>query len=247
VSVWMIDHLALQPGERVLELAAGPGDTGFLAAELIEPGGTLISSDATEAMLELARERARQLGIANVEFKRLELEWIDLPTASVDAILCRWGVMLILDPGAAIQEMRRVLRSGGRIALAVWDDAKDNPWATIPGRALAELGHADPPDPNAPGMFALAAPGALAELLEGGGFVDVLVEAVDLPRESATLDQYIEVQLDLSGIFAGILRELDEPEQLKVRRRIGELASEFTAADGSIRLPGRSLVATASA
>ncbi len=247
VSVWMIDHLALQPGERVLELAAGPGDTGFLAAELIEPGGTLISSDATEAMLELARERARQLGIENVEFKRLELEWIDLPTASVDAILCRWGVMLILDPGAAVQEMRRVLRSGGRIALAVWDDAKDNPWATIPGRALAELGHADPPDPNAPGMFALAAPGALAELLEGGGFIDVLVESVDLPRESATLDQYIEVQLDLSGIFAGIFRELDEPEQLKVRRRISELASEFTAADGTIRLPGRSLVATASA
>ena len=96
-------------------------------------------------------------------------------------------------------------------------------------------------------MFALAAPGALAELLEGGGFIDVLVESVDLPRESATLDQYIEVQLDLSGIFAGIFRELDEPEQLKVRRRISELASEFTAADGTIRLPGRSLVATASA
>ena len=247
VSAWMIDHLALQPGMRVLELAAGPGDTGFLAAELIEPGGTLISSDATEAMLELARRRASQLGVENVEFKQLELEWIDLSTATVDAILCRWGVMLILDPAAAVQEMRRVMRPGGRIALAVWDESERNPWATIPGRALVELGHTAPPDANAPGMFALAPPGALAELLEGAGFVDVLVEAVDLPRESASLDSYLEEQLDLSGIFLGIFGELDEPEQLKVRRRIGELASEFTAADGSIRLPGRSLVATASA
>lgn len=181
VSTWMIDHLALQPGERVLELAAGPGDTGFLAAELVEPGGTLICSDATEAMLEIARGRARQMGIENVEFKQLELEWIDLETATVDAILCRWGVMLILDPSAAAHEMRRVLRPGGRVALAVWDEARRNPWATIPGRVLVGLGHTAPADPNAPGMFTLAAPGALAELLEGAGFVDVEVDAVDLP------------------------------------------------------------------
>src|SRR5206468_183360 len=90
VSVWMIEHLGLQPGQRVLELAAGPGDTGFLAAELIAPGGALISSDASSAMLDVARARAEALGIANAEFKQLELEWIDLPTASVDAVLCRW-------------------------------------------------------------------------------------------------------------------------------------------------------------
>ena len=81
VSLWLIEHLALQPGQRLLELAAGPGDTGFLAAELITPGGTLISSDGADAMLELARNRAEKLGIHNVEFKSLQLEWIDLPTA----------------------------------------------------------------------------------------------------------------------------------------------------------------------
>src|SRR5437588_10984532 len=58
VSTWMIERLELQPGQRVLELAAGPGDTGFLAAELIEPGGVLVCSDAAEAMLNIARARA---------------------------------------------------------------------------------------------------------------------------------------------------------------------------------------------
>src|SRR5437763_5353934 len=157
VTRWMLEHAGLEPGLRVLELAAGAGDTGFLAAELIRPGGTLICSDAAETMLGVARGRAAELGIDNVEFKRIELGWIDLETASVDRILCKWGVMLTVDPEAALREMRRVLRAGGRVALAVWDEPAVNAWATIPTRALVELGHSARPDPNAPGMVALAA------------------------------------------------------------------------------------------
>ncbi len=112
VSVTMVDALALQPGDRVLELAAGPGDTGFMAAELIAPGGTLICSDGAEAMLAIARERAAAAGLRNVEFRQLELEWIDLDAASVDGVLCRWGIMLVVDPAAAALEIRRILRPG---------------------------------------------------------------------------------------------------------------------------------------
>ncbi|MBV9000075.1 MAG: methyltransferase domain-containing protein, partial [Solirubrobacterales bacterium] len=75
VSAWMLDHARLQPGQRVLELAAGPGDTGLLAAELIRPGGTLLSTDAAETMLNVARTRAAAFGIENVEFKRMDIEW----------------------------------------------------------------------------------------------------------------------------------------------------------------------------
>ncbi|MGN6168655.1 MAG: class I SAM-dependent methyltransferase, partial [Solirubrobacteraceae bacterium] len=105
VSRRMVESLRLSPGQRVLELAAGPGDTGFLAARMIAPG-TLVTSDGSEAMLEIARARARELALDNVEFNRLELEWIDLPTASVDAVICRWGLMLCVDPSAAASEIR---------------------------------------------------------------------------------------------------------------------------------------------
>jgi SAM-dependent methyltransferase len=247
VSIWMIEHLGLQPGQRVLELAAGPGDTGFLAAELIQPGGTLVCSDGAEAMIEVARSRAAAMGTPNVEFAQLELEWIDLPTASVDAVICRWGLMLSVDPGAALREARRVLRPSGRLAVAVWDEPPKNPWATIPTQALVELGHAQAPDRGAPGMFALSAPGSLQEALEAAGFVEALVEAVVIGRVYPTLDLYLEETRDLSVALATALGALTHEQRAEVRRAVASLAMPFTGPDGSVKLPGRSLVAVAEA
>jgi len=247
VSMRMIDQLGLQPGLRVLELAAGPGDTGFLASELINPGGTLISSDGTAAMLDIARERASQLGVRNVEFQQLNLEWIDLETASVDAVLCRWGIMLILDPSAAARETRRVLRPGGRLAIAVWDEAAKNPWATIPGRALIARGLAEPPDPSAPGMFTLAADGAVQELLEDAGFVEVSVEAVEIKRPYPNVDAYLHETRDLSMVFSEAIESAPDEEQVAVAGLIADALTPFTQPDGSLLIPGSSLVAAANA
>jgi SAM-dependent methyltransferase len=247
LSATMVDALALQPGQRVLELAAGPGDTGFMAAELVAPGGTLICSDGAEAMLEVARQRAAAQGISNVEFRLLDLEWIDLPTADVDAVLCRWGIMLVVDPEAAAHEIRRVLKPGGRAALAVWDEPARNPWTTVAGDALIELGLAKPPDPGEPGMFTLAADGVLRDLLESAGLVDVKVRAIALERRFDGVDQYLAETLAMSSRFRSVYRELDVDTQLEVRRRIARDVRPFAAADGSLALPGSSLVASASA
>ncbi|MGO9960985.1 MAG: methyltransferase domain-containing protein [Solirubrobacteraceae bacterium] len=245
VSVAMIEALDLQPGQRVLELAAGPGDTGFMAAELIAPGGTLICSDGADAMLEVARRRALEMGIANVEFRPLELEWIDLPTADVDAVLCRWGIMLTVDPQAAAHEIRRVLRPGGRAALAVWDLPAANPWATIPSRALIELGHSEPPEPDSPGMFRLADPGRLEELLHDGGFQEVAVVAVAIEHRYDNVDQFIAETIALSMMFDAAYSPLDGDRRAQVRRAIAAAAAPFQAPDGSLLLSGSSLVASA--
>jgi ubiquinone/menaquinone biosynthesis C-methylase UbiE len=247
VSELMIANAGLAPGQRVLELAAGPGDTGFMAARLIEPGGTLICSDATAGMLDIARERAEEQGIANVEFKQLQLEWIDMPAASVDVILCRWGVMLTVDPAAALRECRRVLKPGGRLALAVWDVREENPWVTIPDGALIALGHSQPPPPGAPGMFALAAPGRLTELLEETGFYEIDVEEVPITWRWGSVLDWIGETRDRSHNFATVWAGLSDEQRQRLRQRVAADAEPYKDETGAFELPGSALAAAASA
>ena len=249
VSQWLVEAIHPQPGQRVLELAAGVGETGFLAAELIAPGGgTLISSDGAEAMLAHARARAAERGIANVEFKPLELEWIDLPAASVDAVLCRWGYMFALDKGAALRETRRVLKPGGRLALAAWTAPERNPFASVPRRALVDAGLVDDFELAAgPTMFDLADPDALRELLEEAGFAEATVEDLPIAIPYDDVEDLIAATCDLSPAFADVVTPLNARQRADLVERLTVATAPFATAAGALALPGVALVATAEA
>ena len=243
----MVDAIEPQPGHRVLELAAGPGDTGFLAAELIAPGGTLISSDIAEEMLDQARARAAELGIENVEFRVIDAEWIDLPTADVDGVLARWGYMLVADPGAALRETRRVLRPGGRVALAAWADPEQNPWASVPVAELVAMGAIEQPDLDEPNMFAFRDGGRIRELLEDAGFTDIAVEQMALVFRFASLDDWWDTQLDISTSLARDVGTLTPAQRDDLRDAIDARLAGYVADDGSVALPACTHVAAASA
>ena len=162
-------------------------------------------------------------------------------------MLVRWGIMLTVDPAAAAHEIRRVLRPGGHAALAVWDARERNPWAQIPSAALLELGHAEPPDPDAPGPFALAADGRLAELLDDAGFTDVEVVPVTLERRYASAQDIVAESLNCSPSFGTTYRKLTDEQQAEVAAHMVAAAAAYSAPDGSVMLPGVSLVARATA
>jgi SAM-dependent methyltransferase len=247
VSHWMIEALRLQPGERVLELAAGLGEPGMLAAELVAPMGGVIISDQSEAMLEGARQRALSLGLSNVEFQVLGAEWIDLPVASVDAVLCRWGYMLMADPVAALAESRRVLRPGGRLALAVWDAIVHNPWALLPAQELRERGLLPEPQEGQPGPFALGDRGVVAELLAQAGFAEIEVQSMELWRRHPSFEDLWETTLDLSRVFHDAVFARPEPEIEQIKSALAERFARYTDAEGAVAVPGRTLLARASA
>lgn len=247
VSAWMLDALAPQPGQRVLELAAGLGETGMLAAELVAPMGGVIVSDQADAMLDGARARAIELGLSNIEFQVLLAESIDLPLASVDAVLCRWGYMLLADPPAAFAETRRVLRPGGRVALAVWDSVQHNPWALLPTLELIERGLASPPAPGAPGPFALGDPERVRELLAQAGFAEIDVQALAVEQRHPSFDAFWETTLDISHAFHNAVLSRPEAEIAEIRSGLAARLEPFSEPDGTLAIPGRTLVASASA
>src|SRR4051812_39319969 len=248
VSRWMLDAVDLQPGHTVLELAAGPGDTGLMAAELVEPGGKAIITDNADAMIEAARARAKEVGATNVEIRPMEAEWIDLPTASVDAVLCRWGYMLLADPEAGLRETRRVLRPGGRVALAAWTRPEENQWLSAASRALVERGLVEPPDPDEPGPFAWAQEGRIAETLHASGFEDVEVDTVEFAmRYRGGVDEWWQTTYDTSTRFHERVDALDDGTRGELRAELAERVSRHIGPDGALTLPARTWVAVAGA
>jgi SAM-dependent methyltransferase len=247
VSHWMIDAVDPQPGQRVLELAAGLGETGFLAAEMVAPVGGVITSDQADAMLDGARKRAGELNLTNVEFQVLNAEWIDLPVASVDAVLCRWAYMLMADPLTALRETRRVLRPEGHVALAVWDAVERNPWALLPATELRERGLGNPPAPGTPGPFALGKKQRVRDLLEDAGFDEVWVEPLDLVQRAPSFEEFWETTLDIARSFHDAVLARPASEIAEIHKSLEARFAPYTAEDGSLEIPMRTLVGVGTA
>ncbi len=232
VSEWMIKKLDPKPRDTVLELAAGLGDTGLLAARLVGESGRVIITDFAPEMVAAARRRAQEMGVENAELRTLDAERMDLETDSVDGVLCRWGYMLMIDPAAAFAETRRVLRPGGRLALSVWAARERNPALSLAGRVLVELGHIPPPDPEAPGAFAMADPERIRQFLVGAGFAEPEIEEVSFRWPFADQDAYWHFLTQTSTSTSPILRALPSEAQDTIRKRVHEAARPFYSDEG---------------
>jgi SAM-dependent methyltransferase len=242
VHDWLIRELAPRPGDTVLELASGTGDLGFKVAAVLGERGRLISTDFSPDMVEVARRRAAELGLENVDVLVMDAEQIDLDDDSVDGVLCQSGYMLMADVEAALAETRRVLGRGGRLALSVWGAPERNTWASIGARLLIERGHMPPPEPGRPGVFSMAAPERTRALLEGAGFTEIRTEEVAVRFPFRDVDEYMRWAIDMAGPIAIVLSGLSEDERGALKEEL-EPAFQPFAVNGGYELPGMALCA----
>jgi ubiquinone/menaquinone biosynthesis C-methylase UbiE len=248
VSSRMVDALAPQPGHVILDLAAGVGDTGYLAAELIRPGGTLITSDFAPEMLAAAQRRAQTKGIENVRFRQIDMSVpIDQPAASLDGVLCRWGYMLLEDPESALRDTRRILKLNGRLALAAWTGPSENLWSTAPIKIMQARGIIEKDPATGPGQFAWADPHTITETMETAGFIQPEIEAVDFDIHYDDVDDWWVAQTQMSTRTGDADRQMDFATRSDVLADLEKAAEPFTQADDSLIIPARTWVATATA
>jgi ubiquinone/menaquinone biosynthesis C-methylase UbiE len=237
VNEWIVEQADPRPGQTVLDLAAGPGDLGFRVAERVGDGGQVISTDFSPEMVAVARRLGDGRGLANVEYRVLDAERMDLADDSVDGAVCRWGYMLMADPGAALGETRRVLRDRGPLAFAVWASPDRNPWAAVPAMTLVQRGHLPPPEPGAPGIFALADPDLIRSLVTGAGFGEPELEEIRFDFRYADFDDFWDVLIRLAGPLAAAIEALPEDERQVTRKAIEEGIAPFRNEDGAYAMP----------
>jgi SAM-dependent methyltransferase len=233
VNDWLVGQVDPQPGQSILEVAAGTGDLGFSAAERVSEDGRVLCTDFAPEMLEAARRNGERRGLSNVDYQVLDAERMDLADDSFDGALCRWGYMLMADPAAALRETRRVLRDGGTLAFAVWQTPDRNPWAAIPGMTLVQRGHMPPPEPGVPGIFAMGAAERVVELVTGAGFGEPRLEELTFEWRYGADDLWDTLNR-LAGPIAAVIKELSEQEQQDTRAAIEEAMEQYRQNGGLV-------------
>lgn len=247
----LVRAAGVAPGMKVLDVATGIGEPALTAARALQGEGVVVGVDLAVEMTRLAGERAVEAGLdAVTRFVVAAAEELDPAALGVDAFdaaTSRWGLMLCVDPVAAARAMRRVVRPGGRLAVAVWGPPETAPFLSMPMRALRDNLDLPPPDPATPGPFRLADEAELREVLREGGWADVEVAAASVTFEFESVSQYLAFVQELSTRTQSLLAECSAAQREAALAQLAASAAECATDDGRVRLTNQCHVAVAHA
>jgi ubiquinone/menaquinone biosynthesis C-methylase UbiE len=238
VTERMFEALAVHPGDLILELCAGPGEVGLTLARR-HPDVNVLVTDFAPRMIQSASSTAKERGLTNVECRVVDAQDVDLPDATVDGVLCRYGLMLIPDIAKALYEVRRVLRPGRNLVYTTWTPPNTNPWMTTFGAALIRRGHIQPPDGGE--LVRLGDEASNRAAASAAGFANVRCELVDLTVRYPSFQRYWQINAEIAGPLVHIVNSLSEDEREAVRSQVEEYATPFKTGSG-LAFPSRRIL-----
>jgi SAM-dependent methyltransferase len=198
-------ELAPMPGERILDIGCGAGQTSFELAQVVGAGGRVLALDLSEPLLDIARRRTA--GVAGVDIAQGDAQTFAFEPGAFDAVFSRFGVMFFADPAAAFANIRRALKPGGRLAFVCWRTPDENPIMRLPMEAAGSIvPPSSPAEPGAPGPFAFADPDRVRGVLASAGFTAVELTPHDEKVGSGDLGTALALALRI-GPLGSILRE----------------------------------------
>ena len=228
----MLDQARIGPGARVLDLAAGAGGQTIAAARRVGPSKSVLATDISPAILDYAAEAARAAGLANVEFREMDGEALELDDGSFDAVISRVGLIYFPDQQRALREIHRVLRPGGRLSAIVYSTAERNSFFSIPVGIIRRIAGLPAPAPGLPGPFSLGGPGVLDAAYANAGFEDVVVRPLDAPVRFATARECVRFERESFGALHAMLAGVTPAERDQAWSEIEAELEQFESGDG---------------
>lgn len=243
VSKRLVELAGVEPGSRVLDVAAGYGEPSLTAARVAGPEGSVVASDISAQMLTFGRERAAAAGIENIEFVESDAASLDYPGGSFDAALSRWGIIFEPDGEAATARVRGFLEPGARMAISSWGPPERVPMLAVPMRTAMQRLDVPPPPPGTPGPLSRPTPEALGGLLEAGGFSDVAVEEADVIMEWASPEDFTTFVREIAPPITAMLAPHPPDVQDETWAAITEAVREQSG-DAEVTFPNLALLAS---